>query len=292
MTNLPGPIAITGSNGYIGQWLQHTLKKTNTPFVNIKRETLSDSRSNWPDLPENAHVIHLAGRTDVLESWSDPDGYYEANANSTVKLLEKCRTANCSLTYLSSYSYGQPEFLPITEDHPLAAVNPYGLSKIAADEIVRFYSKYFDLNANVLRLFNVYGPNQSNLLIPTIAEQIMDESNSTISVKDLTPKRDYIYITDVISAILAVAGKGKGEAFNLGSGKSYSVKEIIEKLITHSDRKFRIESEENERRNEIPDVVADITKLQSKINWIPTVNLSLGLGFVLQNHSQPNTKLN
>jgi len=251
--------AVTGTSGYIGRQLMGRLSGLNQ---DAKR----------------AHVVHLAARTDVVQSWSDPAGYYAANALTTINLLEKCREANCSFTYISSYSYGQPKYLPIDEEHELESVNPYGLSKVAADSIVRFYAKNYDLNANVLRLFNTYGPSQQGtLLIPEIVAQILDPQTTEIVVKDLTPKRDYIYITDVIEAIMRISMHGKGEAFNLGYGQSHSVEEILVELIRLSGRSISYRSETVTRRNEIPDVVSNIDKLKKFTNWSPEVDLSTGL---------------
>ena len=290
MTNQMGPIVITGSSGYIGTYLKKALEEQNVSYIALQRNTSHNDGVEWPTLPNNAHVIHLAGRTDVLESWTDPVGYYEANTNTTLKLLEKCREAQCSITYLSSYSYGAPSYLPIDEKHPLAAVNPYGLSKIAADDLVRFYNANFDITANVIRLFNAYGPNQQDhLLIPTIAKQILDPVATGIHLKDLSPKRDYIYITDVISAILAVVEKGNGDTYNLGYGQSHSVQEIVDLFIKASKRKIDVTSDNAQRQNEIPDVVADITKLQRATGWSPTIDLYTGLSSVLA-ESKASTK--
>ena len=287
-TTITKTFAITGSNGYIGQHLISSLKSNNYETISIQRHQPADNKSLWPDIPGGSHVVHLAGLTDVVQSWDDPAGYYEANALATIQLLEKCRKAECSLTYLSSYSYGQPQYLPVDESHPLASVNPYGLSKVAADEIVRFYATNYDLDANILRLFNTYGPNQQPfLLIPTIVNQLLDPETTEIVVKDLTPKRDYLHISDVVNAIIKVAGKGKGEAFNLGAGQSYSVEEIIVNLIKASERNVSYRSENASRKNEIPDVLASIDKLKSATDWEPEIDLYTGLDSVIRSSSSP-----
>src|SRR5207249_744087 len=119
--------------------------------------------------------------------------------------------------FLSSYLYGNPSSLPIPETAPLVATNPYALSKRLAEEACRFYADSFGTSITVLRLFNVYGKGQhKSFLIPTILEQV--KCSEQIGVKDLTPKRDYVHINDVVGAILKAAEPRKGlNIFNIGS---------------------------------------------------------------------------
>src|SRR6202011_2766469 len=106
-------------------------------------------------------------------------------------------------TLVSSYMYGHPERLPIPEDHPLRASNPYSHSKLLAEQITRFYQESFGVPVTIVRPFNLYGPGQSeDFLIPTLIRQALAQDSNAIVVADLTPKRDYIYIDDVVDLLV------------------------------------------------------------------------------------------
>ena len=92
------------------------------------------------------HVFHLAAKTFVPDSWKNPHAFYQTNVMGAVNVLEHCRRHQASLTLISSYVYGQPQRLPIAEDHPLSAPNPYAHSKILAEEAARFYERSFELS--------------------------------------------------------------------------------------------------------------------------------------------------
>ena len=87
---------------------------------------------------EFQHVIHLAGKTFVPESWKDPESFYRINLMGTINVLEFCRKSGSGLTYISSYLYGTPEYLPVDENHPVKSFNPYSHSKLLADHHASF----------------------------------------------------------------------------------------------------------------------------------------------------------
>ena len=131
------------------------------------------------------------------------------------------------LIILSTYLYGNPIKLPIDEISETFTSNPYALSKKISEDLCKFYSENFGVRITILRPFNVYGVGQSDkFLIPSLINQILN--GTTISIKDLEPKRDYVYISDLIDSIIkCLSLDNKFEIFNIGSGISYSVKEII-----------------------------------------------------------------
>ena len=125
--------------------------------------------------------------------------------------------------------YGQPHYIPIDEEHPLQPTNPYARSKILGEELCRAYNTDFGVKCIILRPFNIYGVGQGkDFLIPSIIAQLR---YGKIELKDPAPKRDFIYILYVIYAYIK-AGEFSGDfdVFNIGYGKSYSVKEITKKI--------------------------------------------------------------
>ena len=134
------------------------------------------------------HVIHLASRTYVPASWENPLDFYRTNASGTTNILDLCRKQGCSLTYVSSYVYGTPQYLPVDENHPVAPVSPYNHSKLVAEDICRFYSEQFGVPVTILRPVNIFGPGQNpSFLIPFIIEQVD-------SLKELGVDIDYFLI--------------------------------------------------------------------------------------------------
>ena len=178
-----------------------------------------------------------------------------------------CRKNNCNMTFISSYVYGEPEYLPIDEKHHLKSYNPYTQSKIIAEEICDFYRKNYRFKITVLRPFNVYGPGQKEVfLIPEIIKQLISSEKGIIEVDDLGPKRDYIYIDDLIDALI-LSINSEDDIYNIGSGYSISVEEIIKIAIKKSGIEKKYHSRNIKRKNEIYDVVADISKIKNKLHW-------------------------
>jgi nucleoside-diphosphate-sugar epimerase len=223
------------------------------------------------------HIFHLAGKTFVPESWNNPYSFYQINVIGTLNVMEFCRKKQIHLTFLSSYPYGQPEYLPIDEKHPLQAYNPYSHSKLIAEEICNYYTSTFQLSNTVFRIFNVYGPGQSSsFLIPELISKIKDPKKDKIEVMDTKPRRDYIYIDDVIDA-LELSIDGKPGIYNVGSGKSASVREII-KILTEITGVYKpILNQASSRQNEILDLYSDIKLIKQELGWDPAVSLNDGL---------------
>jgi len=232
--------------------------------------------------PQAEVVIHLAGKNFVPESWSDPTVFIKCNLLGTVAALNYCKKYNARLVFLSSYLYGNPQTLPIPETAPLIINNPYAFSKKLAEEACHFYSEIFRINIIILRPFNVYGPGQPEyFLIPSIIRQIT--SGEVIQVKDLEPRRDYVYINDLIDVIVkAIEMNNINNVFNVGSGVSHSVAELIQVIQDIKHTKFPVHSSEERRKNEVMDTVADITAIKQVLGWAPRWTLNEGIKQMLR----------
>lgn len=274
-------VLLTGGSGFIGMNLQGYLKDKGYELVAPSSHKLnvlkSDDLKKWDDKMIE-HVVHLAGKTFVPESWNEPKKYFEINMVGTLNVLEFCRRNNISMTYISAYVYGIPERNPICEIAPANPNNPYAKSKYISEELCEFYCRHFNMDISVLRIFNVYGPGQnSKFLIPSIIEQTLD-ANSNIVVQDLVPKRDYVFIDDVSRAIeLSICKTCGYHLFNVGSGFSYSVKEIIEIIQKQANTNKKVISKQNVRQNEVEDVIANISKIDKEWNWNPQIDIEVGL---------------
>jgi nucleoside-diphosphate-sugar epimerase len=269
---------VTGGSGFLGRRLVRLLRDEGAQILAPGRDALDVSVGSFPDVSVD-WVIHLAGRTYVPASWSEPADFYRVNALGTVNVLEYCRRTRARLIYVSGYCYGIPETLPISETAPLKPNNPYAFSKCAAEEACRFYSECLQTPVMIVRPFNIYGPGQSaNFLIPRIVEQAIDPNVAAIVVEDDTPRRDYVYLDDVIGAIESLRRNPKpGATFNIGSGQSYSVAEVGEMVRCAADVSKPFVSRGNRRVNDIPDVIADITAIRDATGWSPSITLQDGL---------------
>ncbi len=279
---------ITGERGFAGRHLLNKLKKEGGEVI-----TLTDSKGKKIDIRqwkkigsieklEGIDVVyHLAAVTYVPYSWENPRKTYEVNILGTLNVLELCRLYKVNkLVFVSSYVYGSPKYLPIDESHPMNPLNPYMRSKLIAEELCRTYHEDYDLNCIILRPFNIYGEGQNErFLIPSICKQIVKKG--VIVLKTPYPRRDYLYISDMIEACVKSGFyNGSGfEIFNIGMGESYSVDEIVKKAVGISGKKVKVQYTGEKRRGEIMNVIADITKAKQKLHWVPKVKLEEGLKF-------------
>jgi len=285
-------ITITGHNGFLGSNLllklisekyditgiSKTIKKNNS-IKQIKRNILNIKDS---DIANNSCIIHLAAITDVVYCEKYPEECYKVNVMATQKILEIARKKNCSLIYPStSHVYGIPRKLPIKETHPTNASSVYSESKISGEKLCEMYSKSYGLNISVLRLFSTYGPKNSEYKVESrIITQLL--SNRSIKIGNLSPKRDFIYIDDVISAFQIVIKNLKGfNIYNVGLERSYSIQEICNILKKLSGKKISIVTDKTKlRKNDIKNVVSDCSKIK-KLGWKPKISINKGLELTL-----------
>ncbi|MCG3110375.1 MAG: NAD-dependent epimerase/dehydratase family protein [Candidatus Manganitrophus sp. SB1] len=275
-------VLVTGASGFIGKHLvsklladQHDVIKVSSASGDIAEKT------TWSSLQAAEVVIHLAGKTFVPDSWKDPAGFLKTNLYGTMGALDYCRQFHARLVFLSSYLYGNPEKLPIPESASLKANNPYALSKKLAEEVCEFYANHFGIKATILRPFNVYGPGQADsFLIPSIVNQV--NAGDIVRIKDLEPKRDYIYIDDLVDAIIKAVNLDRAfSILNVGTGVSHSVADIIDLIQEIKGTSWVVQSACERRPEEIMDTRADITKVSEVLKWTPKWSLRSGLEKVL-----------
>lgn len=278
-------ILITGSKGFIGKHLVSYLNvKNNYNLITISSNDgdICDIET-WNKLPKVDVIVHLAASTYIPHSWENPNLFINNNFNGTINALNFAKKHNSKFIFLSTYLYGNPLKLPVNETSKIDANNPYSFSKLIAENACQFYSKYFDLHITILRPFNIYGPGQNNnFLIPTLINQL--NNSNEITIQDGEPKRDYLYIDDLINAIsLVIENNFKFEIFNLGFGKSYSINEVVNILKIIKKKDITIIDNKIRRVNEIMNTIADINKAKNLLNWKPEITMIEGLAKVVNN---------
>lgn len=272
-------VAVTGSSGFIGEKLVSKLLESGHDVIKLDLSEGIDIL-NWDELKKIKRfdvLVHLAAMSFVPLSYEKPREFYHLNINGVINGLELCRLNYAKFVFASSYVYGKPKYLPIDEDHPLEGFNPYAETKILGEKICENYFKYFKVPSIILRPFNVYGQGQNeNFLISLILEQA---NTGILKLNDPKPKRDYVFIDDVANAFYkAVEYKRRDfETFNVGTGISYSVKEVTELVNKIYSNKLKVSFSNKQRNSEVLDTVADITKIKTVLNWHPTFSLKEGL---------------
>lgn len=261
-------ILLTGANGFIGKNIREILNNE-YEIIEVTRGSKYDINKleSLLEIDNIDIVIHTAAKTFVPESFNSPYAFYKFNISSTLNIAEYCRIKKVKkLIYLNSYTYGTPKYLPIDEQHPVSFHSPYNRSKYIAEELLfNYLSGSVDVIS--LRLFNTFGKYQNKeFLIPSILKQAME--NKVITVKDLKPKRDFIYIKDIVSLIKCIIDTDNAQGiYNVGSGSSYSVEEIINIIIDVLDVNNNISSENIRRPDEVMDCVANIEKIKKVFGW-------------------------
>lgn len=278
-------ILVTGSSGFIGVALVDALK--NMGLNILKFDSLDGDISEYDFCQEYKnidihHIFHLAAKTFVPDSWENPLEFYKTSVLGTGQILELCRHKNIPLTFISAYLYGLPEKLPISEDDKIKSNNPYAHSKYLAEELCRFYSEYYNVKVTIARPFNIFGKNQKSMfLIPFIIKQVLNDD--VIKVKDLYPKRDYIYLDDLINGLVkTIDNKKQFSIYNFGSGNELSVQAIIDIIQKIAGTNKEVLSEKQERLNEIMNVVADISKAKRELGWQPEFSFENGIKDIIE----------
>lgn len=278
-------ILVSGASGFVGRALVSRLQSQGWEVIPIDSSVGDIADENTLEVVKQqgiGHVFHLAARTFVPNSWQDPREFLKTNVQGTANVLEFCRKRKIPMTYVSAYVYGQPDSLPIAEDSPVRPNNPYALSKRIGEQLCEFYSESYGLSVTTVRPFNVFGPGQADhFLIPTIIGQVLD-LGPAILVKDLLPRRDYVYLEDVVTALLATLELSGGyRVFNVGSGVSLSVRQVIDVIQEVARTNKRIVSDQDIRNHELTDVVADISSAKAALGWVPVYSFRDGIESII-----------
>ena len=275
-------VLITGDRGYIGSKLKAYLKKKQLKVFTLKKK-IDKNLLNIKKLPLANIVVHLAAKTNVPDSWEYKNDYIIENVSSTKYMLDYCVKNKSKMIFISSYLYGNTKKIPTNEKSTLKTLNPYSLSKKICEDMCYFYEKNYHLDLIIIRPFNIYGPGQNNLwFISNIINQIKNKKEITLMSQ--SQKRDYVYIDDFSDLIYTLIKKNiKKGTFNLGSGKSYTLKSVVSIIQKISKSKKNIINKNIYRKNDIKETKADIRKLYLKLGWKPKWTLIKGITKIIKN---------
>lgn len=297
---------VTGADGFIGSHLTEALLKEG---YQVKALAQYNSFNNWGWLESLSHpnleivtgdvrdpdfcrrlvagadtVFHLAALIAIPYSYEAPDSYVDTNIKGTLNICQAARDAGVGRVVVTSTSevYGTAQYVPIDEKHPKQPQSPYSATKIGADAIALSFHNAFDLPVSIARPFNTYGPRQSaRAIIPTIITQIASGQRK-IKVGDLTPTRDFNFVTDTCRGFIAIAESDKtiGQEVNIATGTEVSMRETLDTIARVMGADVEWETDPQRLRpgkSEVFRLCGDNTKITTLTDWLPQVTLEEGL---------------
>lgn len=309
VTDTNRPLAlVTGADGFIGSHLTETLLGNG---FRVRALSQYNSFNNWGWLEDVRHpdlevvsgdvrdpnfcrelvrgvdtVFHLAALIAIPYSYMAPDSYVDTNIRGTLNMLQAVKAEGCGRLLVTSTSevYGTAQYVPIDEKHPRQPQSPYSATKIGADALAESFYNAFELPVVVVRPFNTYGPRQSaRAIIPTIISQIA-AGKEIIKVGDLTPTRDFNYVTDTARGFLSIAraplDKVIGQEINIATNSEISMADTLDTIaeLMHWQGRYEVDPERlRPAKSEVRRLWGDNTKIKSLTDWEPQVSIREGL---------------
>jgi UDP-glucose 4-epimerase len=296
---------ITGAAGFLGSALANRLAREGhqvrgldnlstgdpqslVPDVHFTRGDVNDRPKLWTLLQEVDCIYHLAARVSVQESVLYPSDYNAANVGGTVSLMEAMRDVGVRRVVLVSSGaiYGDQQAQPLREDMVPTPRSPYAVSKLAAEYYVRTIGALWGIETVCLRVFNAYGPGQHlppshPPVVPYFLKQAL-RGGSLIVHSDGNQTRDYVYVDDVISGLVAAATAPNinGMVINIGSGREISVRDMLKLVmdITGSTAEIIYNPK---TAGGVSRMCADLTLAMQKLNYYSSISLEDGLRLTL-----------
>ena len=307
VSNANKRVLVTGADGFVGSHLVELLVQNG---YRVRALVQYNSYNNWGwmeavdcindveviagdirdqdccnSIMKNIDIVfHLAALIAIPYSYFAPKSYIDTNVTGTANICQSCLNNNVRRLVHTSTSevYGTAKYVPIDEAHPLQPQSPYSASKIGADSIARSYNDSFKLPVTILRPFNIFGPRQSSrAFIPSVISQIAN-GEKEIQVGDLSPTRDFTYVTDTCRAFLNVSESDNaiGRTFNIGTNTEYSMEDILYKIKNLMNSDISINSDKSRLRpkeSEVYRLKCDNSLIKNTIGFEPSYELDKGL---------------
>jgi GDP-4-dehydro-6-deoxy-D-mannose reductase len=286
---------ITGSEGFVGRYMRRELEDTGYEVTGLDRvdaqNTIRADLLNGESIREVIAgiqpevIIHLAGQADVGKSWKAPRTTMELNVTAAINLMEALRESGLTGTRMvmvgSSDQYGHlgAAGVRVSEETEMKPGSPYAVSKRAQEEMGRLYAKAYGMNICMTRSFNHGGAGQrTGFMIPDFASgiaRIEAGKARDLPVGNLTARRDFTHVKDIVRAYRLIAEKGRtGEAYNVGSGTTWSAQEILDRLCRMAKCPIPVRQDPSRMRpSDTPVICCDHSKLTGDTGWEPKIPL-------------------
>jgi len=290
-------VLVLGGGGFLGTHLVDGLLKSGVsvrvfdrskPAPTAMRDGLEIFSGNFVDgsgleaaLQGVDLVYHMISTTVPSTSNADPIADVQSNLVGSLRLLQLMQTAKVNrIVYVSSGGivYGNPHRVPVPETHPLQPLCSYGVVKVAFEHYLHAYTSLHGLVANVLRVSNPYGTHQHHIgvqgVIPTFIDRL--KKGEPIEIwGDGSVVRDYIYVDDVVSALLKAGRCMQSGTYNIGSGVGHSLRDVLRILCEQTGFNADVRYMP-QRKFDVQRVYLDITKAQQELDWRPQFSLEQG----------------
>ncbi len=280
-------LLLTGANGFVGRYVRAALPCIPLPDGLDLRDPAALTAAVASIQPDA--VLHLAAQSFVPASFKSPRETFDINLTGTLNLLEALQAAEFRGRMLfvgSGDTYGQvaEAALPVREDHPLRPRNPYAVSKVAAEALCYQWSQTAGFEIVMVRPFNHIGPSQSpRFAIADFARQVTEirlgRRAPVLQVGDIDVTRDFTDVRDVVRAYSLLLEQGQnGEVYNICSGREYSIRDLLQQLITLAGVEATIEQDPARlRRAEQRRMVASFAALHRDTGWQPAIPMEESL---------------
>jgi GDP-4-dehydro-6-deoxy-D-mannose reductase len=303
-------VIVTGASGFVGKYLvqlllqhNHTviaiginnsafLKEMNVPIYKIDIVDATALKSCFKNEQPDA-VVHLAAISNIPITWNKPELTIDINIHGTVNVLETLYQVNPKATLLNigsgdEYGLAAKSGVPLTEDVLCQPQNPYSISKYCAEQLVLQLGKRYHMHVIHVRPFNHFGPGQARGFVTAdFASQIAaierGEQKPVIRVGDISASRDFTFVSDVVTAYVTLLEDDvPSGVYNICSGKARKIQDILDELISLSNKHIDIEIDpEKFRPSEVPFFVGNCDKLKNTIKWNPYHSFKEGMYEVL-----------
>ena len=292
---------IVGGGGFVGRHLLAELLRQPDNDVHVTKlpHETATTDAIWHDLDvcdANAvtdliqqigptSIFHLAAQSSVARSWTSPDLTIDVNVKGSLHVLDAAHSLARTPRVLlvgSSDEYGTTaqQQSVLAEDSPTRPMNPYAMTKVAQNSLGTIYAKAFDLPVVMVRAFNHIGPGQpEGFVVSDFCRQVaLIEAKlqpPILQVGNLNARRDFSDVRDIVRAYSALIQTGKpGVTYNVGSGKSLAISELLDLILSCSTVKISVQVDESKLRPiDISDSCADTTRITSDCGWQPVIPL-------------------
>ncbi len=293
-------ILVTGGAGFIGSqvadaYIEHghhvviidNLSTGRKEFINSKavfyEADITDPSVVEIIRNENIQVInHHAAQISVHDSVKDPVADAKSNIIGTLQLLQHTVSSGVGKFIFASTGgaiYGEQDYFPADEEHPLKPTSPYGLSKLSVEGYLRFYQEQYGLSTTVLRYGNVFGPRQNPHgeagVVAIFCNRLLKDQAPVIN-GDGEQTRDYVFVGDVVRANVMALGPDCSGIFNVGTGRETTVNELTRSLLQGTDSDIAPQNAPG-RGYEQRRSCLDCKKIKDSLAWEPKVSLEEGL---------------
>jgi nucleoside-diphosphate-sugar epimerase len=279
-------LLITGSSGFIGSHLCERLKTEDIPFKVFDGD-ICNERDVIRNLRNVDTVFHLAALPYVPPSFHSPEPYFETNTLGTINFIKNWDMFDRMIYVSTSHTYGnimsKLGISEITEETPQSPIDPYSISKFAAERMVYVLGESGSKKYTILRPFNNYGPRHSkDYVIPKMVCQAITEDKITVNGDSM---RDFTYVEDTVDAFIKIlaASRLNYKVYNISSEKCYKISQIADYIFRLLDREPNVEVlEKSNRPLDIPLLHASSERIREELGWKPRFTLSEGLKKIIE----------